>query len=488
MPTETTNFTTEGRLARADVHYLAFEGGGGKGFAHIGAIQALEELGLLQTSSSGRVSPLARTPDYLQSVDPARRLLPEPIRGIAGSSVGAIMALLLSCGYNAGDIQHIMTRFDFDLLFEPPLPRYVPKIQTDPASGDPMGTVEKSAEVEATSFQGINKLLKAAANSSPTVQTLLNEQIEKLAALSNPSLAPIGRNLAQSLQALHLTNVVDAVMRQIGSQNVEIRMAVSEATLASTLHILLQLAYGSGQEQKVPKPIELLSQSPNSYTAYLREDLGLFAGYEARKLVAELLAFKLPAQDGKPQYNATFLDHYRHFGVTLAVTGTNFETKKGGLFSWKTTPNFPVADAVRISMSMPLIYKPVVIRAEDYPAGYLPEWVNGVWVDGGYLNNIPLHVFDHEEGANPKTLGLRLGISDDQPKPINNISDFLNTWGMFGVWGAGEAHINGANLNIPQTILLDTDGLQTLDFKPPLEARDHAIEKARQDTHRYFES
>ncbi len=204
-------------------------------------------------------------------------------------------------------------------------------------------------------------------------------------------------------------------------------------------------------------------------------------------MFAEVLAYKLPLKNAKPWYNATFLDHFQHFGITLAVTGTNFETRKGGVFSWKTTPNFPVADAVRISMSMPVIYKPVVIRPEDYPAGYLPNWVNGVWVDGGYLDNIPLHVFNSEEGPNPKTLGFRLSLSDEQPTRIENIQDFLMTWANFGVWGTGEARINEPNMNIPQTILLDTTGLSSLDFEPDPSIRDRVIERARQDTLAYFD-
>jgi predicted acylesterase/phospholipase RssA len=136
---------------------------------------------------------------------------------------------------------------------------------------------------------------------------------------------------------------------------------------------------------------------------------------------------------------------------------------------------------------MPIIYNPVVIRPGDYPDGSLPNWVNGVWVDGGYLDNIPLHVIDNEEGPNPKTLGLRLGLADEQPARINNIMDFLITWGMFGVWGTGEAHVNEPNLNLPQTILFDTAGLDTLDFTPEPADRDRVIEQARQNTLAYFD-
>jgi hypothetical protein len=110
----------------------------------------------------------------------------------------------------------------------------------------------------------------------------------------------------------------------------------------------------------------------------------------------------------------TFGEHASVFGVKLAVTGTNLETYQTHIFSADTTQNFFVEDAVRITMSLPGLFKPFVLKkAEDLKlvAPDLPE-LAGVYVDGGLLNNMPLHFFDNEPGANPKTLGLRLKIEE----------------------------------------------------------------------------
>jgi len=488
---EKAQFSTLGKFSRGDVRYLALEGGGGKGFAYIGAIQALETLGILRTEK-GRGQPRPTAPSYLEDIDPTGRLRPESIRGVAGSSAGAITALLLSCGYNADDILHIMTAFDFNGLFEPPVPRYVPRIQVNLDSDDALAVVEKPADVTDSIQQISSTLRQAVTNRSASWESLLNNNLDKLASLSDPFLAKFGlapvRPGPQKLDTDEFFDFLDAAMSHLTHQQQDqVRSVVAETSIAAVIRQLLLLPYASQDPKNTPKAIQMLGEFPTPYTAFLSEDLGLFAGYEARRLFAEILAYKLPLRNGKPWYNATFQDHYEHFGVALAVTGTNFETKKGGVFSWRTTPNFPVADAVRLSMSMPIIYKPFIIRAEDYPEGYLPSWVNGVWVDGGYLNNIPLHSFDREEGANPKTLGLRLSLTDEQPVRIENIMDFLVRWGNFGVWGTGEAHINEASMNVPQTILLDTTGLSTLDFAPDPAERDRAIERARQDTLHYFE-
>src|SRR5438552_361185 len=65
----------------------------------------------------------------------------------------------------------------------------------------------------------------------------------------------------------------------------------------------------------------------------------------------------------------------------LAVTRTNLETSKSGIFSSDTSGNFPVADAVRISMSLPLAYKPVAVRPEDDRGRAFRDWHHGLWVD-----------------------------------------------------------------------------------------------------------
>lgn len=82
--------TNPQQLSPDDVHYLSFEGGGGKGAAYLGALAALAhpEIGLLQHE--------AATDDYhLRRWTSADEF---GIRGVAGASVGAITAALLASG------------------------------------------------------------------------------------------------------------------------------------------------------------------------------------------------------------------------------------------------------------------------------------------------------------------------------------------------------------------------------------------------------
>jgi NTE family protein len=74
-----------------------------------------------------------------------------------------------------------------------------------------------------------------------------------------------------------------------------------------------------------------------------------------------------------------------------------------------------VADGVRISMGLPLVFKPVRVSHEE------PRY-DGLWVDGGVLNNNPIHAFDHGDGTfNDAVLGLRLEVDRD-----NEITDLVS--------------------------------------------------------------
>ncbi|WP_167855144.1 patatin-like phospholipase family protein [Hymenobacter wooponensis] len=111
--------------------------------------------------------------------------------------------------------------------------------------------------------------------------------------------------------------------------------------------------------------------------------------------------------------------HYRD----LYTTGTNLTTQRTQIFSYETHPDLRVADAVRISMSIPLYFRAVLLDAGGH---IVRHPVKGqpvdVLVDGGLLANYPIWMFDDarylSSGAgeapatgplfNPETLGLRL--------------------------------------------------------------------------------
>jgi hypothetical protein len=236
------------------------------------------------------------------------------------------------------------------------------------------------------------------------------------------------------------------------------------------------------QYRQVP-PFDKLIAHWKDFAVNINGDLGLFAGEAARDLFDKLLSDRMPpGADGKPQKDIPFEAHFQYFNVELLVMGTNVATGKSQVFSHIDTPWMPVADAVRISMGIPFVFKPIRIQKGDPITADHPELI-GCWVDGGLLNNIPFREFDDRPGPNPKTLALRLEIEPD-PADIESIGNFLSSYLKLALGGPGESYITASHAF--QAIVLDTTGLSLLDFAPKPSAVQTVGDAAFKSTHAYF--
>ncbi|MCP9768640.1 patatin [Lacihabitans sp. LS3-19] len=102
----------------------------------------------------------------------------------------------------------------------------------------------------------------------------------------------------------------------------------------------------------------------------------------------------------------------------LYVTGSNLTEQVLEVFSYETYPKMRIADAVRVSMSIPLYYRSLWISKEGKVFEQnTPEENTRLFVDGGLLLNYPIDVFDDKkynenlnsgDFFNEQTLGLRL--------------------------------------------------------------------------------
>ena len=391
-------------LNEKDVEFIVFEGGGGKGFAFLGAIDMLE-----------------------------RRRVMDHVRGFGGASAGAITALLLSIGYNAAQLTKFLKETNFDEFYDPPEPRIRPSPYT------PGLPVTETSPAEQAFMKGditlwLGELI--AGDGSSSVRHVLGDGVTG---------SPLLR-FAQYAAAKEGHNLIELVL---GSRPVP---AIAQALL------------GDGRLMK--------------YLAFLPRDMGLFSGAAARALFERLLQqAAAKRKGGLPSIysNLGFQRHYEIFGKELLFTGTNLRSGKTQLFSRTATPYFPVADAVRISMGLPWVFKPYVIESQndkkDPPCG--------VYVDGGVWNNLPFREFDSVKpaktkssaaardqrgrGKGPRTLGLRLEITP--MAPVSSVWDLTAQMLAHGVLGSGESQV--LDKYTSQCILLDTRGLDLLTFSPP---------------------
>ncbi|XP_071476931.1 uncharacterized protein [Diadema antillarum] len=118
----------------------------------------------------------------------------------------------------------------------------------------------------------------------------------------------------------------------------------------------------------------VLSAIPNVVRSY-----GWHPGRRLYEMVCRMVEEKLG--DG----TATFKDLYDQTGRELCVVVTNISSMMEEYCHVKTTPNMPIALAVRMSTAIPGVFQP-------YKRIFTGQ--TDVYVDGGVICNYPVHCFD----------------------------------------------------------------------------------------------
>lgn len=241
----------------------------------------------------------------------------------------------------------------------------------------------------------------------------------------------------------------------------------------------------------------------------LLNQFGWYKGDFFRKWIGDLIG----AKTGNP--NATFLEiaslqEDKGFS-DLYFVGTNLSTRFAEVFSCEHTPRMCVADAVRISMSIPLFF-----AARRSPRG-------DAYVDGGLLDNYPVKLFDRQKYVekhsvtppyyqshnerlaeagkeispyvfNMETLGFRLdtakeiAVFRDQAEPprhdVDNFFDYAYALMDTVLSSQDNQHLHSDDWQ--RTIYIDTLGVRTTDFDLNDERKEALVKSGRENTEGYF--
>lgn len=103
------------------------------------------------------------------------------------------------------------------------------------------------------------------------------------------------------------------------------------------------------------------------------------------------------------KYDITFMELYKLYDIKLNIVVTNITLLKEELLSYDTTPNMSVMVAIRMSISLPIIFSPVLYK-------------NNYYIDGGVINNFPIKYI---------TTKNYIGIIT-QFYPVNNNLNIIN--------------------------------------------------------------
>lgn len=180
---------------------------------------------------------------------------------------------------------------------------------------------------------------------------------------------------------------------------------------------------------------------------------GFDSGCKLKKWFEKLLYTETGKKD------ITFKELYERTNKNLVITGTNLNIRKTEYFSHKNTPDMKVADALRISISLPIYFTPC-------------RYNGSLYVDGGYLNNYPIWYFDEEfiEGHEHKVLGLKLLSEHEEPTddidsrhlPVDSLKKYL-----LSLLNTAFAHIERSYIKPgywERTIPIKTKNIDSTDF------------------------
>jgi NTE family protein len=244
----------------------------------------------------------------------------------------------------------------------------------------------------------------------------------------------------------------------------------------------------------------------------LAREFGYHKGDFFESWIGELIQARLGSA------RATFGDLKEAGHPELHVIGTNLSTGFAETFSHERHPEMALADALRISMSIPLFFR-AVRRGER----------EDVYVDGGVQLNYPVKLFDRERyvdmdgepwaarrtdyynkenarfalvrpGRSPyvynrQTLGMRLDTEeeialfryDEEPrgKPIKSFTDYARALikGLMNV----QEHVHLHSDDWQRTVYINTLDVGTTDFDVDAATQQALVEQGIQGTERYFD-
>jgi NTE family protein len=424
------------KLKSEDVHYLCFEGGGGKGPIYLGALKALGDLGILRYKKK-----------KLSNSEQVYRLDPFSISGVAGTSIGSLTALLIASGHTP----------------------------------DEMGEILKGS-------YGIETLDKVDYGKIPTVYTLENPRyiIEKETIPEEKELFDDfwkKHILDEKFSIKHVLQVPAKALNQFGKK---------------LLTYVLKWYFS----QKFRKPKENTEETNEEITSNTMEiasnklletteslnsfkyDLGFFLSEFSREFVDALIEKKCGIK------NCTFRQFYDEFQIDLVVTGFDITKKQTLFFRKDQWPDLCVADALRMSVSIPFIFKPVYLNYDEGKIIPVHDDLRGasLIVDGGLGANLPLHVFDQCHSStsplNPNMLGFRfkkeLSLNEDEM----TIASYAGT-----IFSALLGQTTELQIRSPeeqdQVINLDHEEVDVLDFFFTEKTQEY-VDKAYAETMKYF--
>lgn len=169
------------------------------------------------------------------------------------------------------------------------------------------------------------------------------------------------------------------------------------ASIGTIICFLVIIGYTHNEIVKILKLFDF-NKLYNFDINNLLVNYGLNNGDSIINFLGELLKKKQINQ------NITLLELFNLTNKKFILTATNISKKTCEYLSYKTYPNLQVVQAIRMSISLPFIFTPIIMN-------------NDYYIDGGCSDNFPINIFKHQD----KVLGIYI---DNDSNSINTFEDY----------------------------------------------------------------
>jgi len=372
-----------------NIKYLVIEGGGGKGNAYLGVIKALEEK-IQQKYELPEIVPIVQesnTPHNYLDIKNYNRVNRFKLEGIAGTSAGSITALMISLGCSKDEIEKESNgdNFSFSKFFSEDI-SYNTYYRIVKIFGN------KKAEIGYTYDIYDGKTKEIFHDDLKTYYDVYNNVKDYEAQYSEEE---IKKQWSKSI--LPATSKKPFPTPHNSPQNTKLFLHNKDTKYYKAAKFLL-----NRQLKKSESDNPIFSKVNQNIEAYLYNilfDKGVFTGNTIRDYFQNLIEDKLinnfpeslkrnPKITDLKEIN--FTDFNKITGVDFRVIGSNISFGERTVFSADRTPDFPVAEAVSISMNIPGVFKPIYIHNTDSNN----KVRSGFYGDGGMLDNFSIDIFD----------------------------------------------------------------------------------------------
>lgn len=247
--------------------------------------------------------------------------------------------------------------------------------------------------------------------------------------------SPVYKNLALEgggVRGIAYAGVVKVLEQKGILQNIE---KVAGSSAGAIAGLMISVGYNATEIDSILMDLAIEKFNDGSWGAIgkynrVKTRYGIYKGNQFEKWLKELVFTKT----GKEELTFEEL-HELHLKnkiyKDLYVTGTNLSKQQLEIFSYRHSPQMPIALAVRISGGITFYFEPVAL---DNNLNRLAKkdslaTVN-FYVDGGMLCNYPVSMFDSCENEknpllcfdaklNPATLGVKL----ERPEQIDSLQN-----------------------------------------------------------------